>query len=294
MFTSILVGLDGSQEAQVALAQAIIIGRRFHSRILIAHVSPPRGRTGEMALGAPWMEWTPATAPDNREELEEAAATMVADAAGAVRRAGLEAQTIMRTGVAFEVLRELAEEVGAVVVGRIGTRGSMAPPQPDTLGPDTRELIRRSPRPVLVSGPRPTEMDRILVAYAGGPVSEATLTFASRFAGITGAHLDVLHVATDAEAGRQLLARASSALSLAALDFETHFLEGELESAIPDAVRRLGSNAFFAGAHREEASWMVPSHMQVILRHTDIPVLIHMQPASAGARLSAAHRRSPY
>jgi nucleotide-binding universal stress UspA family protein len=135
-------------------------------------------------------------------------------------------------------------------------------------------------------------MDRVLVAYAGGAVSEATLTFASRFAGINGAHLDVLHVAADPDEGRKTLARASGALSMTPLDFDTHFFEGDLETAIPATVRRLGSNALFAGAHREDAGWMVASHTEIILRLTEIPVLVHLQPAPQGARLTAAHRRT--
>lgn len=292
MFTSLLVGLDGSTQAQVALAQSILIGKRFRTRIVLAYVSPPAGRTSEMALGAPWMEWTPANAPSGRRELQQAAEDMIMDAAGAVRRAGLEAETVIREGVASDILRDLGGEVGVIVVGRSGVRTALGPRTDDPLGPDTRELIRRSPRPVLVCGSRPTPMDRVLVAYAGGAVSEATLTFASRFAGITGAHLDVLHVAPDEDEGRRTLAKASGALSLAPLDFETHFLEGDLETAIPQTVERLGSNALFAGAHREEAGWMVPSHTEIILRLTDIPVLIHMQPASHGARVASANRRS--
>ena len=288
MFTSLLVGLDGSTEAQVALAQAILIGKRFRTRVVLAHVSPPPGRTGEMALGAPWMEWTPWNAPSTRTELEHAARLMLDDAAGAVRRAGLAVETRVREGIAHEVLRDLAEEVGVVVVGRSSWRDTAT--RADPLGADTRELIRRSPRPVLVCGSRPTPMDRVLVAYAGGAVSEATLTFASRFAGITGGHLDVLHVAPDSAAGHETLARASGALSMAPLDFETHFLKGDLETAIPATIRRLGCNALFAGAHRDDSGWMVPSYMEIILRLTDIPVLVHMQPASHGARVSAAHR----
>jgi nucleotide-binding universal stress UspA family protein len=238
------------------------------------------------------MEWTPANAPSNRQELEGAAEEMLTDAAGAVRRAGLEVETVVRVGIAHEVLRELAGEVGVVAVGRKSRRGTRTPLSSDPLGPDTRELLRRSPRPVLVCGSHPTPMERVLVAYAGNAVSEGTLAFASRFAGITGAHLDVLHVAPDEDEGRRTLAKASGALSLAPLDFDTHYLEGDLETAIPDTVRRLGSDALFAGAHREDAGWMVPPHTEIILRLTDIPVLVHMQPASHGARATASHRRS--
>lgn len=287
MFTSLLVGLDGSPQAQVALAQAMLIGQRFRSRILLTHISLPPGKTSEMSLGAPWMEWTPGNAPSTRREHDQAAQLMLDDAAGAVRRAGLEVETAWREGDVVESLRVLAEQVGVVVVGRAGFRAGG-----DALGPDTRELIRRSPRPVLVCGRRPTAMDRVLVAYAGGPASEGALAFAGRFASITGAHLDVVHVAEDGERGRQTLARASGALSMSPLDFETHLVEGELETAIPAMIARLGADALFAGAHREEAGWLVPSHTEVILRATEIPVLVHLQTTSPGARVSTAHRRT--
>lgn len=286
MFTSLLVGLDGSTAAQVALAQAILVGQRFRARIVLAHVLPPPGKTGEMALGAPWMEWTPGNAPVTRREHEDAAQLMLDDAAGAVRKAGLEVETAWRSGEIVEVLRELAEGVGVVVVGRSGMRTNG-----DPLGPDTRDLIRRSPRPVLVCGRRPTPMDRVMVAYGGGPASEGALAFAGRFAGILEAHLDVLHVSSDPESGRQTMARASGALSRMPLDYDLHLVEGALEVVLPSMVETLQCNAVFAGAHREDAGWLVPSHTEVILRATELPVLVHLQTTSPGARVSAAYRR---
>ncbi len=293
MFTSILVGLDGSLQCQVALAQSILIGQRFRARLVLLHVIPGPGHTGEMALGAPWMEFTNANMPTSREDLERAAVDMLEDAAGAVRRAGLEVETRIREGVAIEVLREMADQVGVVVVGRKGLRGELVPTGGDAIGPDTRELTRRSNRPILVTGLVPTPMDRVLIAYDGSPNSETALAFGSRFAGITGAHLDVLHVGEDRPEGREALARASGALSVAQLDFDTHLIEGELESAIPDTIARLGCNALFVGAHREESGWRIPSHTEVILRASDIPVLIHMQPVAPGASSYTAHRRTP-
>ena len=38
MFTSLLVGLDGSPLSLIALTQAIHIGRRFRSQIILVHV----------------------------------------------------------------------------------------------------------------------------------------------------------------------------------------------------------------------------------------------------------------
>lgn len=291
MFTSILVGLDGSLQAQVALAQSILIGQRFRARLVLLHVVASPGDTAEMALGAPWMEFTSTTMPTTRSAHAEAAQAMLDDAVGAVGRAGLEVEALIREGRPVDVLREISDQVGVVVVGRRGLRGEMAALGNDPLGPDTRELARRSTRPMLVAGLVPSPMDRVLIAF-GSASSETALAFGSRFAGITGAHLDVMHVGRDEAEGRRMLARASGALSVAQLDYDLHFVEGDLETAIPETIARLGSNALFVGAHRDESGWGIPSHTEVILRATDIPVLIHMQPATAGARTSATHRRS--
>jgi nucleotide-binding universal stress UspA family protein len=292
MFTSLLVGLDGSVESQVALAQAILIGQRFRARIVLAHISRPETVRAGMGFGPSWMEWS-SDQPPTDSELKRAALEMLEDGAGAVERAGLEAEIVSRTGDVIEVLRELAEQVGVVVIGKLGVRGAASRTE-EPLGPDTRELIRRCPRPVLVTGRSPTPMDRVLVAYAGGPTSEGALAYAARFAGINGAHLDVVHLGASLDEGRQALARASGALSMAPLDFELHLLHGELETAVRDALVRFGSNALFVGARREDQGWLVPSHATAILRATDIPVLIHMEQPTPGARTTAAHRRPPY
>lgn len=289
MFTSLLVGLDGSVEAQVALAQAIQVGRRFRARIVLVHVLRPEIARSGVGPGPAWMERTDHHPPSDAE-LERAVDEMLADAAGAVRRAGLEAETIRRNGTVIEVLRELAEQVGVVLIGRQGIRGSTSL-SGDQIGPDTRELIRRCPRPVLVSGRVPSPMDRVLVAYGGGPAGEGALAFAARFAGIIGAHLDVVHIGRSLDEGRDTLARASGALSVTPLDFELHLLEGDVDTALREAIGRFQSNALFIGAHREDHGWLVPSLAGTILRTADIPILVHMEPATPGARVSASHRR---
>jgi nucleotide-binding universal stress UspA family protein len=285
MFTSVLVGLDGSRASQVALAQAILIGRRFRSRVVLAHVleREPIGSGLARAVGAAWMErWTTGA---GSEEAARAASQLLEDAAAAVRRAGLQAEIALRTGDVVEVMQELSEGVGVVVVGRAGVKAGA-----DPLGPDVRALVRKLHRPLLVCGSATSPMDRCLVAYGGSSLSEQALTFAARYAAITDAHLDVVHVTADPEAGLTVLARAAHVLSVTPVRFETHLVEGSLEEGIADAVRRLAVNAAFTGAHRADGEQLVASHTEVILRATDIPVLVHAQPFTPSLRASGAYR----
>jgi nucleotide-binding universal stress UspA family protein len=280
MFTSLLVGLDGSPLSLIALNQAIHVGRQFRSQIILVHVARAESLAG---FRPQWLD--PASDQAGSSE-DQSARALLDGAADTVRRAGLAVRTELRRGDAVETLRELAADVGAIVMGRSGVLGAG-----DPLGPDTRELIRRCPRPLLVCGVAVSPMDRCLVAYDGQPASEAALSFAARYAEIAGAHLDVLHVADDSAAGHAVLARASAAFSASPFSYETHLASGKVEEAVSAAITEYRSNALFTGTSREEGRRLVPSHTEAILRATDLPVLVHSEPHDPGARTTSTHRR---
>jgi len=288
MFTRLLIGLDGSPQSDVALAQAILIGRKFRATLVLTHILRPDETDPALLrqLGAPWREGRPAAPDAIPDALMASGVQLLEEAAGAVGRAGLAAERVIRAGGVGLQLLEMAEDADAVFVGRTGRRGGG-----DPLGPDTRELIRRAPTPVIVCGSTVSAMDRCAVAYDGGPASLQALHLAERYAQVAGARLDVIHSATDQEGGREVLAHAAMALSGIPLDFETHLEPGDVDRAIPAAIARLGSNALFAGAHREEGKVLVPSHTEAILRATDIPVVVHHVPQEFSVRVSGAHRR---
>lgn len=282
MFTPLLVGLDGSRQSLVALEQAIIIGRRFRSEIIIVHVERAESLTG---LGSHLMERAAVESRDSGEP-QQATRDLLDQAEASVRRAGLSVKSELRRGDVVETLHELGADVGVILVGRTGVLGSG-----DPLGPDTRELIRRCPRPVLVCGSKPSPMDRCLVAYDGQESSEAALAFAARYAEIAEAHLDVLHVADDTADGHAVLARTSAAFSAVPFSYETHLAGGVVEEAITAAITEFKSNALFAGSSRSEGRRLVGSHTEAILRATDLPVLVHTEPHDPGARASTSYRR---
>jgi nucleotide-binding universal stress UspA family protein len=284
MFTSLLVGLDGSQQADVALAQATLIGEHFHSKIVLVHVARVESLAGRRST------WNRSGSDSGSSAaLDPATREMLERAADSVRQAGLSVVVEIRPGDVVETLRELAAEAGVLLVGRSGVLGAG-----DPLGPDTRELIRRCPVPVLVCGSRTSPMDRCLVAYDGQASSEAALAFAARYAEIAGAHLDVLHVADNPADGEAVLARTSAAFSASPFHYEMHLASGSVEQAVAAAVERLKSNALFTGIGRDEGRRLVPSHTEAILRATDLPVLVHTQATDPSARLTGTHRRSSF
>ena len=288
MFTRLVVGLDGSPQSGTALAQAISVGRRFRSALVLVHIVRPGVADPLLvrALGAPWREGRADPREAVPEALAGAGAQILDEAAGAVVRAGLVVERVVRAGEVVTELNELAASADALFIGRVGRAGGE-----DPLGPDSRELIRRAPTPMVVCGNAVSEMDRCAVAYDGEGPSVKALHLAARFAQVANARLDVIHAATDPIRGREVLAHAAMALSEFPLDFETHLEGADIDRTVPAALRRLGSNALFAGAQREAGKVLVPSHIEAILRATDLPVVVHHVPQEFSARLSGAHRR---
>lgn len=254
MFTRLVVGLDGSGASRVALAQAIALGQRFRSRLLLAHVSRPAGVAAAEGPGRDTGAFT---------------LSLLEEAAAAAAEAGLQGEMLQRHGDVVDQLVALAHEADAVFVGRMGLRGQ------DPLGPDTRALVRRCPVPVVVSATTVSAFARCAVAYDGEGTSQRALAFAARFAGIGGGRLEVITAGDDEARGRATLARASAALSESPIRFATHFAPGAIGPAVARLVGALGCDALVTGAHRTDGRSSVPSHTDELLRATDLAVVVH-------------------
>lgn len=248
MFTRLLVGLDGSPRADSAFEQAVFLGKRFGSTIIVAYVKEPDGRETD----------GPAMLDRARER---------------VMTAGLAVETTALTGQADLELAELAKTADAVLVGRRGvtTKG-------DALGPTVASLIKIAERCVIVCGGLPSPMRSIAIAFDGRDTSRRALELAMQFATVAESTVHIVHANDDREAGLKVVGVAEATLSMQRVPFVTHVEQGKPGVVVADVVKRTRCDALFAGAHmslREgRPSAVVVSHAEEILRHTDIPVVI--------------------
>jgi nucleotide-binding universal stress UspA family protein len=237
MFTRLLVGLDQSPQADAALEQAVILGRRFRSTILVASV-------------------------EDRVLAERGSFR--------VEAGGLSGQPLAPDGAVATVLANLARDVDATLIGR---RGSASPQT--ALGAVAASLIRLAERPVVVCGPVATPMRSCAVAWDGR--NTRALQLAGRFASVVGSTVHVIHANNDHAAGVATLGGAEVALSLLGVSFVSHVEPGEPADAVARVVRECRADALFAGAHLPRTRYGEPSiasHTEGILTHTDIPVVI--------------------
>ncbi|HKO28808.1 MAG TPA: universal stress protein [Solirubrobacteraceae bacterium] len=122
MFTSILVGTDGSETAQTAVRRAIELAAGLHARLQIVSayepVADPRLRGGQVD--------TPQDAGWTVNPHEDAVA-LLERARGEAKEAGVpEVETFARQGDAADAILDVAEEQGCdlVVVGNKGMTGA--------------------------------------------------------------------------------------------------------------------------------------------------------------------------
>jgi nucleotide-binding universal stress UspA family protein len=245
MFTRLLVGLDGSPRADAALEQAVVLGERFHSTVLVAHIREPGG-------------------PDGSAMLARARARLLA--------AELEADLREETGAPDAVLAELAQETDAVLLGRHSKTTANA------LGPTFTSVIRHAGRCVIACAGSPSPMRSCAVAYDGGETSQRALELAVRFASVVNSTVHVIHAADDHDAGVQIVGAAEAALSMQRIPFGSHVEPGPPGEVIARVIKRIGCDALFAGAHMERrqgrTSVASVSHAEEILLRTDIPVVV--------------------
>lgn len=247
MFTRLLVGLDGSPNADEALEQAVLLAKRFKSRLIVVHVRDTLG-VGRRAS-------------DSGDLLRRAEER--------VKDAGVFVQTVQMHGDPGAELAALARDVDTVLVGKRG-RSSRA----DVLGKTVSALIRVAERTVIVCASKPTPMQACAVAYDGRDTAQRALALVARFASVTKSTVHVIHATIDPAIGTMVVGEAEAMLSLQRVAFVTHMEHGTPAEAVARVVQRTGCDALFAGAHVGVRAQVTASHAEEILLHTDIPVAI--------------------
>ena len=250
MFTRLLVGLDGSPHADAALEQAVVLGKRFRSLIVVAAVEES-GKGGAAA-----------------------AAVLVERGKFRVESAGLDAEGRQQHGDPDVALADLAKDADVVLVGRRGVESERKGPA--ALGHTAASLIRLAERTVIVCGPGPSPMQVCAVAFDGR--NRRALDLAARFASVAGSTVHVIHACVDRAEGMKVLGQAEAELSLLGVPFQTHLEEGSAGEVVSRLVREIRADSLFAGAHVPrgpmELRPSVASHTEDILLHTELPVAI--------------------
>jgi nucleotide-binding universal stress UspA family protein len=122
MFSSIVVGTDGSQTAREAVGQAVEMAQRLGSSLHIVSAYEPVSGQGLHDAPATSLAPDPQWVTRLREEVD----ATLEEAAAAAREAGVEVSVYARQGDAADAILDVAEERGAdlVIIGNKGMTGA--------------------------------------------------------------------------------------------------------------------------------------------------------------------------
>ncbi len=121
MFSSIVVGTDGSETAREAVSQAVELAKRLDASVHVVSAyepGPGQGITDRTGSTAPDRQWAIKLREEVDATLDEAAAIAV--------EAGVSVAVYARQGDAADAILDVAEERGAdlVIIGNKGMTGA--------------------------------------------------------------------------------------------------------------------------------------------------------------------------
>jgi nucleotide-binding universal stress UspA family protein len=299
---SLLIGFDGSPEAEAAIRAAGAL--LAPGRAVVAHVSdaiaPLLARRGSITRVAEELE----------EEVARAAARIADRGAELAEQAGFEAVAVVARGKpkAWPKLLELAEEKNAEAVV-VGSRG-IGRVESALLGSVSAGLLGHSHLPVLIVPPLPEERPSgpVLIGYDGSEHADGAIEAACRLlamrqvvlqavwvslrgvaaAGVAGAPADVVAKGAD-EIDQGLRAEAERLVERGIRLAADHGLElrgeavesnGNVWRALLDSADSQQAAALVVGSHGRSAfgAMLAGSVSRALVHYAPVPVLVVRPP----------------
>jgi nucleotide-binding universal stress UspA family protein len=250
IFSDILVPLDGKTSGWIALSQAAVIAKRERAALLGLHVvsSEDQIETPEVAK--------------IREEFEQRCT-----------QEGIHGHLAVEAGGIAELITTRASLVDLVVTSL------MYPPASGPfarLDSGFRELIQRTPRPVLAVPQNSTSLDSALLAYDGSPKADEALYIAASMAGAWNMSLKVVTVFEGDKVEPETLMRARVYLDEQGITADYSASKGPIAATILDVAEESRVNLIITGGYglNPVLELVFGSTLDHVLRSSHLPVLI--------------------
>jgi nucleotide-binding universal stress UspA family protein len=186
---------------------------------------------------------------------------------------GIEGRLVVDVGAVHRAICDRARWADLVVLSLT------YPPAPKAiarLSSGLTTIIRRCPRPVLTVPDRPSNLDRVLLAYDGSPKAEEALFIATYVSGRWNTPLAVLTVTESRFASQETLAHAREYLEAHHVKAEWAMETGSVAKAILMTAAARGFDLILMGGygHGPAVEVMLGSAVDQVLRESSWPVLV--------------------
>jgi nucleotide-binding universal stress UspA family protein len=273
---NILVALDGSQHADVALDYALWLASRLRAKVLGVHVIDIVSIEGSFlhdvsgSLGfEPYLDFSSKL----REALHERGRALLEVFRTRCGDRGVSCDTAMPLGVVANEICDLARTADLVVLGHRGVNEQFST---GLLGGTTESVARKSPKPVLVCPAAFREVAKPLLAYDGSQRASAAMHMAAEVASALGLPLAVVHVARDENGTDSVLEEARRYLAAYDVAVTYDVVTGPPHQRIVDVLGERGYDLLFIGAygHSRIIEMVLGSTTEYVLRNSSAPLIL--------------------
>ncbi len=275
MIKNILVAQDGSGNSGVAAEYAVWLAERFGSRLKGLFVVDTILLEGPFfydlsaSMGIePFVNFS----DKMRSALEERGRAVLEGFRERCKKASMEAETIMTTGLVAKEICKAAKLADLVVMGRKGDTEDF---ETGLLGSVAEGVVRRSATPVFLAPKEFSHVKKPLLVYDGSDNANDAMRIAAEFARVTGKMLTVASVGPSGVADAHLVDAMDY---LKSYDIKGSFkeLKGEPPLEIVKYYKEAGHDMLFLGAtHRSRVVELVlGSTAEYVIRAVDGPLLV--------------------
>lgn len=277
MIKNILIPLDGSEHSRSALDYALWMTAKFDGMLTGQHVIDSISLEGTFfhdisgSLGAePYLDLS----SKMREILEERGKTILEDFVQRCQEKQIKHQTLVDTGIVANEICERAKVADLVVIGHRGVNEEFTT---GLLGTTAESIVRKCPRPILVSTKQFTVIHKPLLAYDGSQRASSAMESAAEFCTVLKLPLTVLCIAKEPKLADDNVRQAKAYLNSysVAVGYETD--RGYPEQKIIERLNQDDHDLLFIGAHghRRIINMVLGSTTEYVLRNSPCPVFLN-------------------
>ena len=276
MIKSILIPTDGSANSNIAVAYGIYLATTGNAEINGLNVVDIRALEGPFlsdisgSLGfIPLQNYL----PKYQQILEERANDILESFRKTCEERSIKPKTKRLTGIVPNIIAEEGKKVDLIIMAQ---RGEHAQWSSGLLGSTTESVVRKSPRPVMVTPQQFRPFTRVLVAYDGSSESTKALKFACEFVYLFKVTLRTVVVSSSEEKGREIAREAEEFISPYHLDTDVTCLSGEACEEILGFSENNSIDLIIMGAfgHSRVHEMLLGGTTAYIMRKSHIPVLL--------------------
>ncbi|PTV97471.1 nucleotide-binding universal stress UspA family protein [Rhodobacter aestuarii] len=282
MTDTIIAFVDGSIYSHSLCEYAAWIAKRTGTAIDLVHVlgpreaSAPSDYSGSIKLGArtALMEELASLDEQRAKLVAHRGRAILDDATTVIREAGVEAVTPhLRHG---EIAETVGEQDLAATMVLIGKRGETAEKPDRALGQNLERIVRASHRPVFVAARAFKPVERVLVAWDGGPSAMRAVDFMARSPLFAGLSVRLVTIGNNTPEARRSLDDAAALLGAASIKATAEVIPGQPAAVLGRIEEEEGFDLLVMGAygHSRIRTMIVGSTTSEMIRTCHSPVLL--------------------